>query len=178
MQSEKFLLMQKSTEIVRNTAKRRGFYGETYIGHIKNPVKRKNLPQSTRITVYNKTEGRCAICGDFVPYDDFTIDHIEPLSKGGDNEPENLQCTCRFCNFLKGNLPDQEFMDKVTDIVLVRAGKDKDYGRNYAKSLRNFHNFGKSYEENRNFSTKKQRLENFLSRTLLLWRIFFILIYG
>lgn len=73
---------------------------------VKNIIKRKNLPQSTRITIYNKAEGRCAICGDFVPYDEFTIDHIEPLSKGGDNEPENLQCTCRFCNFLKGNLPD------------------------------------------------------------------------
>ena len=102
----------------------------------KNPVKRKNLPQSTRITIYNKAEGRCAICGDFVPYDEFTIDHIEPLSKGGDNEPENLQCTCRFCNFLKGNLPDQEFMDKVTDIVLVRAGKDKGFRKKLRKKFK------------------------------------------
>lgn len=99
----------------------------------KNPVKRKNLPQSTRITIYNKAEGRCAICGDFVPYDEFTIDHIEPLSKGGDNEMDNLQCTCRFCNFLKGNLPDQEFMDKVTGIVLVRAGKDKEFRKKLRK---------------------------------------------
>lgn len=102
----------------------------------KNLVKRKNLPQSTQITIYNKAEGRCAICGDFVPYDEFTIDHIEPLSKGGDNEPENLQCTCRFCNFLKGNLPDQEFMDKVTDIVLVRAGKDKEFRKKLRKRLK------------------------------------------
>ena len=102
----------------------------------KNLVKRKNLPQSTPITIYNKAEGRCAICGDFVPYDEFTIDHIEPLSKGGDNEPENLQCTCRFCNFLKGNLPDQEFMDKVTDIVLVRAGKDKEFRKKLRKRLK------------------------------------------
>lgn len=136
MQSEKFLLMQKSTEIVRNTAKRKEFYGETYIGHIKNPVKRKNLHQSTRITFYNKAEGRCAICGDFVPYDEFTIDHIEPLSKDGDNEMDNLQCTCRFCNFLKGNLPDQEFMDKVTDIVLVRAGKDKGFRKKLRKKFK------------------------------------------
>lgn len=103
---------------------------------VKNIIKRKNLPQSTRITIYNKAEGRCAICGDFVPYDDFTIDHIEPLSKGGDNEPENLQCTCRFCNFLKGNLPDQEFMDKVTDIVLVRAGKDKEFRKKLRKKFK------------------------------------------
>lgn len=102
----------------------------------KNPVKRKNLPQSTRITIYNKAEGRCAICGDFVPYDEFTIDHIEPLSKGGDNEMDNLQCTCRFCNFLKGNLPDQEFMDKVTDIVLVRAGKDKEFRKKLRKKFK------------------------------------------
>lgn len=100
------------------------------------PVKRKNFPQSTRIAIYNNAEGRCAICGDFVPYDEFTIDHIEPLSKGGDNEMDNLQCTCRFCNFLKGNLPDQQFMDKITDIVLVRAGKDKAFRKKLRKKLK------------------------------------------
>lgn len=48
---------------------------------------------------------------------------------------DNLQYTCRFCNFIKGNLPDQEFMDKVTDIVLVRAGKDKGFRKKIRKRI-------------------------------------------
>lgn len=37
-----------------------------------------------------------------------TLDHIYPLSMGGKDEMENLQCTCKTCNGFKDNiLPDQ-----------------------------------------------------------------------
>lgn len=59
---------------------------------------RRSVSKTLRMQVYNQAEGRCAICGDFVPYDDFTVDHIFPVAKGGDNEISNLQCTCHQCN--------------------------------------------------------------------------------
>ncbi len=47
---------------------------------------------------------RCAYCGS---KDNLTIDHIIPLSRGGTNREDNLQCLCRDCNNLKGaSMPD------------------------------------------------------------------------
>jgi hypothetical protein len=42
----------------------------------------------------------CAICG---TTNDLTIDHITPLSKGGDDELANLRLLCRLHNSLKGD---------------------------------------------------------------------------
>ena len=47
----------------------------------------------------------CALCGD--PIDEITsavhVDHILPVSRGGGNEPGNLQAVHATCNFQKGN---------------------------------------------------------------------------
>jgi len=39
----------------------------------------------------------------------FTIDHKTPLSRGGTNDPENLQLLCRPCNSSKGTKTDEEW---------------------------------------------------------------------
>ena len=31
-----------------------------------------------------------------------TVDHIQPLSRGGSDHPDNLQAACRACNQAKG----------------------------------------------------------------------------
>ena len=43
---------------------------------------------------------RCAKCGAGF---DITKDHVTPSSRGGRNEPGNLQWLCRSCNSSKGN---------------------------------------------------------------------------
>lgn len=36
------------------------------------------------------------------------LDHIIPISRGGDSRPENLQFLCAYCNYSKGNkLPEE-----------------------------------------------------------------------
>jgi len=42
----------------------------------------------------------CKRCGS---QDDLTLDHIVPLSKGGSDDPKNLQLLCQSCNSSKGD---------------------------------------------------------------------------
>lgn len=42
--------------------------------------------------------GECAACG---AIEQLTVDHIQPLAKGGSNTRENLQCLCWPCNHKK-----------------------------------------------------------------------------
>lgn len=98
--------------------------------------KRKSFSQNVRNKIYNDAEGHCAICGQFVPYDAFTVDHIIPLAKGGSNNAENLQCTCLFCNQLKGSLNDDEMIEKIVDILLMKAKNDKKFQKKLSKKLK------------------------------------------
>jgi hypothetical protein len=44
---------------------------------------------------------RCAACG---IVDNLQLDHILPVTLGGDSSPENLQLLCKSCNLKKGEL--------------------------------------------------------------------------
>lgn len=52
-------------------------------------------------------QGCCAACGvEFVekhPWRHATLDHVVPLSKGGEDHFENTQALCRLCNTKKGD---------------------------------------------------------------------------
>lgn len=50
---------------------------------------------------YEAQEGRCYWCGAAVG-DNYHVDHVIPLAKGGSNGPENLVIACPPCNLSKG----------------------------------------------------------------------------
>lgn len=52
-------------------------------------------------TLFSNQKGFCNICNCHLT--SFEIDHIVPISKGGSNNPDNLQLLCRSCNRKKGN---------------------------------------------------------------------------
>lgn len=52
--------------------------------------------------LYERDEGRCGICGEPVGRDDFQVDHIVPISRGGEHSYANTQIAHRFCNQSKG----------------------------------------------------------------------------
>ena len=86
--------------------------------------KRIVFPQETRMSVYNQSEGRCVYCGRFIPFDEMTIDHIVPLSKGGTNYEKNLQCCCKECNLMKQDLLESVFYRKLK-VFLMHQVKQK-----------------------------------------------------
>ena len=49
-----------------------------------------------------KAIGRCALCHEPVDLADVSIDHIKPLSKGGEHSHLNTQATHLACNVQKG----------------------------------------------------------------------------
>jgi hypothetical protein len=46
---------------------------------------------------------RCALCGEIIPPEKMTKDHIVPTSKGGSTEWDNIQLTCEPCNAEKAD---------------------------------------------------------------------------
>ena len=86
-------------------------------------IKRKNYSNEERKIIYNKSGGRCELCGRKILLEDMTIDHITPLAMGGEDDVENLSCTCYPCNLFKGNILPSDFMERITDIFLYQMEK-------------------------------------------------------
>lgn len=85
--------------------------------------KRKIYPESARKLIYLHAGGRCELCGREILFEDMTIDHIKPLSMGGEDNVSNLACTCLACNHLKGNVLPESFWNKINDIFMYQMQK-------------------------------------------------------
>lgn len=59
------------------------------------------LPGTLRWQVITRAMGRCEACGVSALIRALEVDHIVPRSRGGSNEPENLQALCSTCNLQK-----------------------------------------------------------------------------
>lgn len=66
-------------------------------------TQRKPIPKSLRDYVIERDEYVCGLCGGEVEPDDVHLDHIVPVTHGGQNEAGNLQVAHSICNLRKGN---------------------------------------------------------------------------
>ncbi len=105
--------------------------------NVQNINKRTNIKLEVRKDVYRKTKGYCALCGNFVDYEDFTLDHIIPLSKGGTNDISNLQCACKVCNNIKTDILPDEFLDKISQIIIhnIKVNYNKKVGNSLLHNI-------------------------------------------
>ena len=85
--------------------------------------KRKSFTARDRQRIYRKTKGHCYLCGEFIDFDSFEIEHRIPLAKGGTNELSNLYCACHCCNTIKHDIYPREFMEKISQIYLYQTEK-------------------------------------------------------
>lgn len=65
--------------------------------------KRKSISKKTRFEVFKRDKFTCQYCGKQAPDVVLEIDHIKPVSKGGNNGIMNLITSCRDCNRGKSN---------------------------------------------------------------------------
>ena len=76
--------------------------------------KRKAISKGKRFDIIKRDGFTCQYCGSQPPDVVLEIDHIQPVSKGGDNSFENLTTSCLHCNSQRGNRP-------VMDIILEKG---------------------------------------------------------
>lgn len=70
-----------------------------------NLVKATGLSRARRAAILERDNYTCQICGST---ENLCVDHILPVSRGGDSAEENLQCLCMSCNTKKSNKVDGE----------------------------------------------------------------------
>lgn len=66
-----------------------------------------------RLKVFERDDFKCHYCKKQLTRFSATLDHIQPVSKGGDNSFDNLITACLHCNSQRGNRP-------VMDIILEK----------------------------------------------------------
>jgi hypothetical protein len=57
--------------------------------------------KSVRVRILSRDDFTCRYCGKKSPT--MTVDHVIPVTRGGDHNDENLVAACRPCNSKKGN---------------------------------------------------------------------------
>lgn len=66
-------------------------------------INRSFSPEQRRLIWHSSAEKKCTVCKTPLTWDDFTIDHLDPHSKGGKTAIENSGLLCRKHNSSKGN---------------------------------------------------------------------------
>lgn len=75
------------------------------------PKSRKNIVRFTRNNVFLRDHHTCQYCGRKPPRSHLTMDHVNPVVKGGPKTWENIVTACRPCNVKKGGrTPDEAQM--------------------------------------------------------------------
>ena len=105
---------------------------------------RNRISQKVRDRIFIEAELVCQYCSEQKPKSELVVDHLIPLSKGGDNDDGNLVCACVRCNSHKTDILPNDFLqsghffikptDKLLSAInslkapynLLQVAKDKD----------------------------------------------------
>ena len=88
----------------------------------------QKVDSTSRMLIYQRYRNICQYCG----RKGYSIDHREPVSRGGSNDLDNLTLSCQECNKLKGDMPYEWFIEfnlqmKIINHKLVTYEKEVDY---------------------------------------------------
>lgn len=84
-------------------------------------IRYRNIPMRIQVmsrkNIYIRDQFCCGYCQKSCTYNELTLDHIIPQSKGGKNTWDNLVSCCLICNRKKGD----KFLHELTDMKLYRG---------------------------------------------------------
>ena len=66
-----------------------------------------------RELVYHKYDGHCAYCGREIAMKDMQVDHIVSRYNNGTDDLDNLNPSCRMCNFRKQTFTIEQFRKEI-----------------------------------------------------------------
>jgi hypothetical protein len=69
--------------------------------------------KENRIKVFERDQYKCVYCNKQLTRITATLDHIEPVSLGGNNSIDNLKTACLHCNSRRGNREVSDFIPRV-----------------------------------------------------------------
>ena len=78
----------------------RGIIGSVFASR---DAQRGFTPEQRRLLWSSSTDKKCKECGVKLSWGNFSIDHVDPHSRGGKAELNNAALVCRPCNSAKGN---------------------------------------------------------------------------
>ena len=86
-------------------------------------TKRIPLSKKIRFEIFKRDLFTCQYCGSTPPGVVLEVDHIRPVSKGGDNIADNLLTSCFDCNRGKGATPLSEAPDALAKKIAIQKEK-------------------------------------------------------
>lgn len=63
-----------------------------------------------REALFERDDWRCVYCGEQFSSAELTVDHVQPLVRGGDSSGGNVVTACAACNLRKGHRRLSEFL--------------------------------------------------------------------
>ena len=72
-----------------------------------------------RHSLYGQQEGFCNGCEEHFRLRNLTVDHVVPKSRGGTDDPDNLQLLCGACNSMKGTKEQAAFLATMAALGVV-----------------------------------------------------------
>lgn len=96
-----------------------------------------SISKKIRFEVFKRDDFKCAYCGKTPPQVTLEVDHIEPKSKGGKDDINNLITACFDCNRGKQNIPLTTIPSKIAiniDVLREQEEQIKEY-RKFVKKV-------------------------------------------
>lgn len=96
--------VQHSTDSLSQRSKRLNILDSFLCGIFEKKAERRIFSPAQRMILWHTSEDKCCVsCGRKLTWENFTIDHIKPYSKGGKTCVQNGALMCQSCNSKKGN---------------------------------------------------------------------------
>jgi len=88
-------------------------------------TKRTAISKKTRFEIFKRDGFKCMYCGNHPPQVLLHVDHIDPVSNGGKNDPDNLITACEPCNLGKSATPLSSVPQSLKDKALLTMEREE-----------------------------------------------------